>query len=254
MATELPPLKCGACGHENEPERVYCHNCGQKLDRTVLPTLEPKKEQEEHEKAHKHVEKMMSPVRGSFLRDLKTGVSVLIFAAAVAAMFLFWQTPEGVPPEKSDAIPDRDVGELWQRMMSAPNAVSVTFTEDELNHYLKRSIKAVESAVPGVKFKRTFVKLEPGLLTLTVEREMWGFGMFSSMSYSYRATADNELAVEVVGVRFGKLGLHPALKFAGEFSIGSVFKAFEKEKSNLSRLADVKVGKASITLISRPRK
>ena len=32
-----PTLTCSQCGFANETERVYCHNCGAKLDRSLLP-------------------------------------------------------------------------------------------------------------------------------------------------------------------------------------------------------------------------
>lgn len=249
MATELPNLKCGACGHENEPERVYCHSCGAKLDRSVLPKLEPAKEDAEEAKKHKRVKKMMSAGRGAIKRDIKVGISVLILAAAVGALYLFWQTPAGVPPDNSNVLPDRDAGELWERMMAAPNALAVTFTDVELNAYLKRAIKSSESSVPGVKFKRAFLTLDPELLTLTVERDMWGFKQFSSVSY--RPSKDGQYAPEVAAVNFGRLALHPLLKIAGEFSIGSVGKAFKKEMDGLSRVANAKVDKGSITVTTK---
>lgn len=31
-------LRCTACGHDNDPTRVYCHNCGVKLERGGAPT------------------------------------------------------------------------------------------------------------------------------------------------------------------------------------------------------------------------
>ena len=37
--SSTPKLTCGQCGYENEPERVYCHNCGTKLDRSVSSVL-----------------------------------------------------------------------------------------------------------------------------------------------------------------------------------------------------------------------
>ena len=42
MATTT--LVCKQCNFENEPERVYCHNCGAKLDRSLLPPEATKRE------------------------------------------------------------------------------------------------------------------------------------------------------------------------------------------------------------------
>lgn len=34
-------LLCSSCGYDNEPTRVYCHNCGEKLDRKDGPSALP---------------------------------------------------------------------------------------------------------------------------------------------------------------------------------------------------------------------
>ena len=61
-------LTCEQCGHENEAERVYCHNCGGKLDRSLLPKEDPKTStQAAVEAARKHVAKMTNPGSGGVL-------------------------------------------------------------------------------------------------------------------------------------------------------------------------------------------
>ena len=65
MAAPAPTLTCKQCNYDNEPERVYCHNCGAKLDRTVLPK-DPAKTKEGKEKTAKRVRRMINPARGFF--------------------------------------------------------------------------------------------------------------------------------------------------------------------------------------------
>ena len=38
----MATLTCAECGFVNEAERVYCHNCGKKLDRSLIPKEDPK--------------------------------------------------------------------------------------------------------------------------------------------------------------------------------------------------------------------
>jgi uncharacterized membrane protein YvbJ len=54
----MTAVVCTECRHENESERVYCHGCGARLDRTAV-----KKAKEAPEDAQKRVKKMFDPQR-----------------------------------------------------------------------------------------------------------------------------------------------------------------------------------------------
>lgn len=58
MIATAPKLLCPECQRENESERVYCHDCGARLDRSaVAPTKEPPKD------THKRLKKFFDPQR-----------------------------------------------------------------------------------------------------------------------------------------------------------------------------------------------
>src|ERR1700752_377758 len=90
-------LPCEQCGYLNEPERVYCHNCGAKLDRSLLPKAEAEKKEEHPAAARKPIQKMTNPKSGSILREIKTLFTVVFFSALLAAVWDFLQKPEEVP-------------------------------------------------------------------------------------------------------------------------------------------------------------
>ena len=139
---EAPKLVCVACNHSNEVERVYCHNCGEKLDRSILPKVDELPETDKSGRTAKQVKKMMNPSRMSWIADIKRFILILLFSATVAAVFLVCLAPEGVPPMKSTAIPESEVGDLWRSMMESKLPVSLTFKEFDVNYYLKRALKA----------------------------------------------------------------------------------------------------------------
>ena len=234
MANESPTLPCSACGHQNEPERVYCHNCGQKLDRALLPKGQDIAV-ESDAKRRRRVQRMMRP-RRPIGAVLKTLLSVLVFAALVAATFLYFQPPDGVPDARG-LIPDRQAGDLWQALMATPQARSIDLTEEEVNYFLKTALKPADSCVPGVKFERALVKFGPGTATITVERSAWGgLTMYSSTTYGVRNSTDG-VKFEPIGVHFGRLGVDPRIPGVPGLGLSGVHKALEKELGQFGRLA-----------------
>jgi hypothetical protein len=250
MANETT-LPCAACGHQNEPERVYCHNCGQKLDRSLLPKGQDVAV-ESDAKRRRRVQKMLRPKR-PFLSVIKTPLSVLIFAALVAATFLYFQRPEGVPDTKA-LIPDKQAGELWQALMANPEAKSVDFTEEEVNYFLKNALKPADSSVPGVKFERAFMTFGNGTVTVTVERSAWGgLPMYSSTTYGVR-NSNEGVKFEPIGVHFGRLGADPRIPFAPGLGLGGVQKALEKEIKDFGRLAFVEAREVIVQVDGKPER
>ena len=245
-------LLCPGCGYKNEPERVYCHGCGEKLDRSVLPKPEDKNDFEEPDETRKRVNKMMNPQRGNLKQDAKIFAKIIAFSAVLAAGILFWMSPDNVPPAKPDTMPDRDAGDLWTRVMEAKSPVSIVLTDLEINTYLSRKLKATESSIPGLKFERSFVHCEQDIITISIERSLWGFSLFGSVAF-HPVVKDGTFSAEVIGIRFGRLGVLPSARFVGEFSLGSVFKAFEKEGKQLNRLSGVAVGEGTITFVTKPQ-
>ena len=236
MSKHSPILQCGACGHQNEPERVYCHNCGEKLDRTLLPTPKELAVESDAQK-RRRVKKMMTVGSGNTLkREAKTFFTVIIFAALVAAIFLYWQKPLDTPPTKMATLPDRNAGDVWRALMENKAALSTELTEEEVNAFLKSSLKAAESSVPGVKFERAFVTFREGTVTVTSERSAWGLPMYSSTTYAPRVT-DGVVKFEPVGVNFGKLGVDPRVPFAPNLGLGGLKAAMGKELATFERLA-----------------
>src|SRR3954465_14490053 len=95
-------LTCKDCGYNNEPERVYCHNCGAKLDRSVLPKEEQLR-RESPEKARKRIMKMTNPGSSVVKRELSAFVKTIVFALLAAILIAMVRPPETVPPMQSEA-------------------------------------------------------------------------------------------------------------------------------------------------------
>lgn len=246
-------LICTACQHENEIERVYCHNCGEKLDRSLLPALDESKSSEDFQKTRKTVKRMMNPNRFAWARAIKTFVLVEIFAAIVAAGFLASQAPENVPPVKSARMPDVDVKEMWDGMMGTRPGVVVAFKDFDINYYLRKAVKGSEGPL-GIKFTRAFVILESGLATVATQRDLWGLPIYNVVTFK-PALIGGKWSADVQRIAVGRLtipaGLAKLVKLDNLVQ-DAVAKVFEREIKHLDRVEKVEVLQNAISFTTKP--
>ena len=113
-------LPCAQCGYVNEAERVYCHNCGSKLDRSTL-ARRMTKGQDSPEKARKRISKLTNPKAGFIFQEVKTFFKVEISAVIIAALFLISQKPDGVPEVKKVSL-QRMINSDMMEAMQSPQA------------------------------------------------------------------------------------------------------------------------------------
>src|SRR6187455_1658790 len=96
MKTATPiQLTCPECRRENEPERIYCHDCGARLDRTSLAKVAPKLE--DAKETQRRLRSMLDPQRAK-MRLLFFKISKLILGAATAAAIVQMILPPDAPP------------------------------------------------------------------------------------------------------------------------------------------------------------
>jgi hypothetical protein len=250
MAATPPTLTCPQCSYVNEAERVYCHNCGGKLDRSLLPKEEERGKQS-IEKTRRRVKKLTNPGSSPITRELKTLVSTLAWAAAIAALILIVRTPEGVPEKSPAELPSRIVGSELADAVDSPQPRALQFTEEEVNAHLRQSLKAKTSG-DLVTFDRAFVSLEPGVLRITMQQSLYGFSIYSA-SYYKLAMEGGKLAATNVGGRFGRLAVHPLLMQYADFSFNKLWKALQREREQMDKLREIRVEPKRIVLITRGR-
>ncbi len=241
-------LPCEQCNYENEPERVYCHNCGAKLDRSLLPKGEESK-QEAPEKARKRIAKMTNPQSGWFWREVKMLFKVAIYAALAAAIILLVQKPEGVPDPKGESTM-RLVSSDMMEALESPAPRPISFTEAEVNQYLKQMLKAKEGAIPGVQFMRAFVNLRPGVIRISSENSAWGYLVYSGVEYRLEVK-DGKFISTVVGGNFGRLRVDPQLMQYADYAFQSLWGALQRERKQMDKMMSIKVEEKRIDLVTK---
>lgn len=241
-------LVCSACKHENEPERVYCHNCGEKLDRSLLPKIEETVSEEDVNKKKKQVQRMMNPNRFRLGVALRKLVLILLLSASVAAVYLATQAPVDTPPLKSEEIASGDARDLWKMMMNSPQA-TVPFKQIDINQSVRQSVKP-EPWPLGIKAERAFTIIKPHGVMLATQRDLWGLPLYMGVTLK-PAVVDGKWSPGIVGLNIGRLGIHPAAgRFAGSL-LAPFEKAFASELGQIERLEKIEPGEKVITFATK---
>src|SRR3954447_24308694 len=96
-------LVCPECRRENEPERIYCHDCGARLDRTALAKVAPKGE--DAKDTQRRLKMMLDPQRAKmrlmFFKVSKVGLG----AFSSAPLNQIPLPPDGATGSKTGDFP-----------------------------------------------------------------------------------------------------------------------------------------------------
>lgn len=243
-------LTCGQCGYENEAERVYCHNCGAKLDRSLLPKPgEADDKTETPGQARKRIAKMTNPKAGGGLREIKTAVNVLIYSALLAALILIAQPPDGVPEAGKDATLSTLSGDMMDAVGS-PQPRRLDLNEADINAYLKQQLKSKDAGAMGLEFKRAYVRLTPGVLHFGAEESVFGLPVYSGVLYRLEVK-DGKFTPTMLGGNFGRLAVHPLAMQYLDFFFQKIWVLLQRDRKNMDRMQTVVVQKGTITLVTK---
>lgn len=249
MATNpapTPTLQCKECEYQNEPERVYCHNCGAKLDRSVLPKEEQIR-RESPERARRRIMKMTNPAASVFRRELGAFIKMIVFAVLVAMIVQILRTP-ATAPGKTGA-PTRMVASELSNLVESPTSVRAIFTEDEINAHLKSKTSATTGSM--VKVSRVYIDLEQGTARVGVEKSLYGLPIH--LGSLYRVQASNGVLTTInIGGNIGRLPLHPLImERISPLMFGSLAEGMKSEYAKLMKLKTVTIGKDQVLLESK---
>lgn len=247
-STPAANLPCDQCGYENEAERVYCHNCGAKLDRSLLPKVDGHgKAPETSEQARKRIARMTNPKAGGGMREVKTALQVLLYSALLAALFLVTQKPDDVPGASKE-LTQRFVGGELMEAVESPQPRRLDFTEAEINAHLKQLVKADKGSL--MEFKRMYVNLLPGKIRIGSEQSFFGLPVYSGVLYRMEVK-DGKFTPTIAGGNFGRLAVHPLAMQCLDFFFQKLWVALQRERTQMEQMQTVIVQKGTITLVTK---
>src|SRR6476661_7834281 len=140
-------LLCPECRRENEAERIYCHDCGARLDRTALAKVAPKGE--DVKETQRRLRTMLDPQRAK-MRLLFFKTSKMILGALATAAIIQMILPPDVParPKTGDFPPQINL-DLENAVLNH-NATPLQYTETQVNAYLGSALKSKQAALSKV--------------------------------------------------------------------------------------------------------
>src|SRR6266487_4367702 len=245
--TTMTKLVCAECRHENEAERVYCHNCGERLDRS---TVTAQKKAQDPQEAHRRLQKMLGPPSMA-RRNFFTVSKVALAAAVVAALAEIALPPEFPAPTK--AVPpqvDLDLENAAFYQKAGP----LEYSQDQINAYLAYRLTSKKNALnkPFLTFVRATASFRDGACTIGMERSLFGHSIYSQTSYRVDAGA-GKIAATNVGGWIGRLPVHPTIMRFADIIFADLWSALERERKLLAKMGAVSFHDGGVTITTPTR-
>jgi hypothetical protein len=245
----MSKLICHECRHENEPERIYCHNCGARLDRVAL-TKEAAKE-EQPEEAHRRVRAMFDPHRDQLRRNFFKFSKLVLGALAAAALIQMLLPPDVTPRQKNVGI-SAPIGLDLETASQAHGGAPLRYTDQQVNAYLAYTLKNKQSVLSKwPQFERAVIGFDQDLCRLTVERSLFGFSFYTGGRYRVAVQNGAISAVENAG-SIGRLPLHPQLMKLCGFLFADVARALDHDRKLLAKMSRIEFQPQAVVITPQP--
>lgn len=241
-------LVCPECRRENEPERIYCHDCGARLDRTPLAKVQPT--QEDAGAAHKRLRTMFDPQRDKARRIFFKASKVILGACATAAVIQMLLPPDVPARTKSLILPPQINLDLENASMGR-SAAPLRYTQEQVNAYLANSLKSKQAALSNfLHFERAVIALDENTAQLIVERSLYGFSFYTGAAYGI-SVQNGATSAECKAGSIGRLPIQPKIMQLAGFLFRDVEKALGSEKKSLAKMAAIELHPQLVVITPR---
>ncbi|HEX8076374.1 MAG TPA: zinc ribbon domain-containing protein [Chthoniobacterales bacterium] len=242
-------LICPECRRENEPERIYCHDCGARLDRTALAKVAPKTD--DAKETHRRLRTLLDPQRAK-MRKLFFRTSKMILGALLTAAIVQMVLPPDVPARpKPGEFPPQINLDLENAVMTHATA-PLQYTEAQVNAYLVSALKSKQAALgKTLQFERALVSFDENVCRVTAQRSLFGFSLFTTTSGTV-ALQNGTLAAVNNGGRIGRLPIHPFLmKYAAPL-FDDLWAALDRERKALAKMERIEFHPQAVVFVPKP--
>ncbi len=239
-------LVCPECRRENEAERIYCHDCGARLDRSALAKVMPKGE--DAKQTQRRLRSMLDPQRAK-IRLMFFKASKLILGAFALAALIQMLLPPDVPARvKGGELPPQINFDL-ERAAETHGAAPLSYTEEQVTVYLGGALRGKQAALSKLlQFERALVKFDESSCRITAERSFFGYySVFTATSHIV-TLQDGKLIASNNGGSIGRMPIHPALMNFADPIFGDLWTALEREKKLVMKMAAIEFHPKTVVL------
>jgi hypothetical protein len=243
-------LTCPKCGHDNELGRIFCHQCGTKLD---LNQIKPPG------RGGKKIQRRDTPGVGRvFLRI----VEVAALVAVIWTIFLACQVPDVRPvaSTEQDQISVQKKRIALERAMDERKPATIQLSETELNAFVDRlGFEKGEGKGLRIVPSSLQIELEDGVVKLIMLGTLeLGSAIQKKIYIQYRGVPVIEggaMVFKPASAQFGGLPIHPRLLGSTGFIqryFSEVFRNLQIEQQLLNRLTSIAVDARRVLLNYQP--
>jgi hypothetical protein len=242
-------LICPECRRENEPERIYCHDCGARLDRTALAKVAPKGE--DVKETQRRLRTMLDPQRAKIRHLFFKTSKVILGAFALAAVIQMILPPDLPPRPKTGDFPPQINLDLENAALNH-SATPMQYTEAQVNAYLASALKGKQAALGKLlDFERAVVKFDETICSVTAERSLFGFSVFTTTS-SKVALQNGAIIAANNGGSIGRLPVHPLLMKYADPLFADLWVALERERKSVAKMGAIEFHPQAVVLTPKP--
>jgi ribosomal protein S27E len=246
--TTITKLICPECRHENEAERVYCHNCGARLSKPAAAAA--KTEQAETIETRERLRRMMDN-RGVKARQLALNITKLLLASCIAAALIQIFLPPDLPaPTSKNSILGPQIGLEVEDALLQHRGAQLTYREEQINTYIGNVLKRKKASLldkPMLDFQRGVAQFGEGTFRMTLERSFFGLSIYTSGFYSANAQS-GKIAATNEGGAIGRMPIHPQLMQYAGFLISDAWKAMEQDRKQVEKFAAIEFHPQTVVL------
>jgi hypothetical protein len=241
-------LVCPECRRENEPERIYCHDCGARLDRTALAKIAPKGE--DAKETQRRLKTMLDPQRAK-IRHVFFKTSKMILGALATAGLIQMLLPPDLPPRpKSGEFPPQinlDIENALLNHQTAP----LQYTEAQVNAYLGGALRSKQAALSKVlDFERAVANFDETVCRITAERSLFGFSVYTS-TVAKVSVQNGTLNTTNIGGSIGRLPIHPLLMKYSDVLFADLWAALDREKKSVAKMGTIEFHPQAVVLVPK---
>jgi len=229
-------LVCPECQRQNEPERIYCHDCGARLDRSALAKVAPKLE--DPKATQRRLKQLLDPGRLR-LRLMFFKISKLLLGACALAVLIEMLRPPIGLPERPKGLALQQISLDLEKATTSHAAAPLQYTTEQVNAYLANVTRTKQAALSKfLQFERALVNFDEGVCRITAERSLLGFSVFQAISYNV-ALQNGTLTATNNGGSIGRMPIHPMIMKYGDILFTDLWAVLEREKKLVAKMGTV---------------